>query len=113
MPSRSSESQADIKVVGDAGDGSEAVTLAATLRPDVVLMDVRMPRMDGIEATRRIVAAGTTPYILVLTTFDLDEYVSPPGAAAPAGSSSRTRPRRTCSPRSGPWPPAMRWWRPP
>jgi DNA-binding NarL/FixJ family response regulator len=78
------ESQADLEVVGDAGDGSEAVTLAATLRPDIVLMDVRMPRMDGIEATRRIVAAGPAPYILVLTTFDLDEYVF---AALRAGAS--------------------------
>lgn len=65
----------DIEVVGEAGDGREAVELVAAERPDVVLMDVRMPEMDGIEATRRIVASGADTRVLVLTTFDLDEYV--------------------------------------
>ncbi|HTN22400.1 MAG TPA: response regulator transcription factor [Solirubrobacteraceae bacterium] len=66
----------DIEIVGEAGDGHEAVEAARRLRPDVVLMDVRMPRMDGIEATRRLLAMGPhRPRVLVLTTFDLDEYV--------------------------------------
>jgi DNA-binding NarL/FixJ family response regulator len=67
----------DIEIVGEASDGHEAVEAARRLRPDVVLMDVRMPRMDGIEATRRLLATGTPHYprVLVLTTFDLDEYV--------------------------------------
>ncbi|MFD9889529.1 response regulator [Amycolatopsis sp. NPDC059027] len=66
--------QEDIDVVGEAGDGAQAVRLAEQLRPDVVLMDVRMPILDGVEATKRIVAAGTAR-VLVMTTFDLDEYV--------------------------------------
>jgi DNA-binding NarL/FixJ family response regulator len=64
----------DIEVVAEATDGSEAVALAASLRPDVVLMDIQMPGINGIEATRRIVA-GTHARVLILTTFDLDEYV--------------------------------------
>ncbi len=66
--------QADIDVVGEAGDGAQAIRLAEELRPDVVLMDVRMPVLDGVEATKQIVAAGTAR-VLVMTTFDLDEYV--------------------------------------
>ena len=78
------ESQPATDVVGEAAHGAEAVRLAADLRPDVVLMDIRMPGVDGIEATRRIVAAGGRSRVLVLTTFDLDEYVH---AALRAGAS--------------------------
>ena len=68
------DAEEDMRVVGEAGDGKAAVSMTTALRPDIVLMDVRMPVMDGIEATRRIVAAGTATRVLILTTFDLDEY---------------------------------------
>jgi DNA-binding NarL/FixJ family response regulator len=69
------EAEADIEVVGEAGDGKEALDVARRLDPDVLLMDVRMPELDGIEATARLVAGGGRARVLVLTTFDLDEYV--------------------------------------
>ncbi|MEU8265244.1 response regulator transcription factor [Micromonospora sp. NPDC048999] len=78
------ENNEDTDVVGEAGNGTEAVRRAEQLHPDVILMDVRMPGMDGIEATRRIVAAGDRSRVLVLTTFDLDEYAH---AALRAGAS--------------------------
>ncbi|GGL28851.1 response regulator [Planomonospora parontospora] len=68
------DAQPDMEVVGEAGDGAEAVRLARRLRPDVVLMDVRMPGTDGIEATGRIVRNRRQTRVLILTTFDLDEY---------------------------------------
>ncbi|MFC4068976.1 response regulator transcription factor [Actinoplanes subglobosus] len=67
--------QPDIEVAGEAGDGDEAVRMAADLRPDVVLMDVRMPVLDGLAATRRILARTPEVRVLMLTTFDEDEYV--------------------------------------
>jgi DNA-binding NarL/FixJ family response regulator len=70
------ESEPDIEVVGEAENGYQAVEAAARLAPDVVLMDIRMPELDGIEATRRLRAAqGTGPHVLILTTYDLDEYL--------------------------------------
>ncbi|HEY4227071.1 MAG TPA: response regulator transcription factor [Candidatus Limnocylindrales bacterium] len=79
------EAQPDIQVVGEASDGETAIRLARRLRPDVVLMDVRMPVLDGLEATRRLLAdVSPAPRIVILTTFDLDEYVY---AALQAGAS--------------------------
>ncbi|MEV4188985.1 response regulator transcription factor [Streptosporangium canum] len=79
------EARADLEVVGEAGDGREAVALVERLRPEVVLMDVRMPSVDGLEATRRIVASGSPARVIILTTYDVDEAVF---AALRAGASA-------------------------
>ncbi|GAB0108147.1 response regulator transcription factor [Nocardia sp. JMUB6875] len=78
------EATADLEVVAEAADGVAAVRAAAELRPDLVLMDLRMPGMDGVEATRRILAGGS-PKVLVLTTFDDDEHLFPALAAGASG----------------------------
>jgi DNA-binding NarL/FixJ family response regulator len=74
----------DIEVVGEACDGEQCLRVIRELKPDVILMDIRMPKLDGVEATRRIVAAGGESKVLILTTFDLDDYVY---AAMRAGAS--------------------------
>ncbi|MDY7104343.1 MAG: response regulator transcription factor [Actinomycetota bacterium] len=78
------DAEDDIDVIGEAADGREAIDAARRLRPDVVLMDIRMPNVDGVEATRVIAATADAPTVLILTTFDLDEYVY---AALRAGAS--------------------------
>src|SRR4051812_42816392 len=88
-----------IEVVGEAADGVEAVRLVGACRPTVVLMDIRMPRLDGLAATRQILTGDEPPRVLVLTTFDLDEYVFEALNAGAAGSCSRTTRRRS-------------WWTP-
>ncbi len=82
-----------IEVVGEAADGREAVRLAKELQPDVVLMDIRMPELDGIEATRRLRQAGVDAHVLVLTTFDLDEYVYDAMRAGAGGFLLKDAPR--------------------
>ena len=88
------EAENDLRVVGEAADGKQAVALAQQMSPDVVVMDVRMPGMDGIEATRRITSAGTIdgPRVLILTTFDLDEYVFEALRAGASGFALKSRP---------------------
>jgi len=91
------EGQDDIDVVGEAEDGAAAVTEAERLTPDVVLMDIRMPGTDGIEATRRIVSRGLPTRVLVLTTFDVDEYVYDAMKAGASGFLLKTAPPRQLS----------------
>jgi DNA-binding NarL/FixJ family response regulator len=88
------DAEDDLEVVGEAGDGRQAVELAASLTPDVVVMDVRMPVMDGIEATRQITAdhGAAGPRVLILTTFDLDEYVFEALRAGASGFALKSRP---------------------
>ena len=88
------DAEDDLEVVGQAADGREAVEIAARLRPDVVVMDVRMPVMDGIEATRQVTAGqgAGVPRVLILTTFDLDEYVFEALRAGASGFALKSRP---------------------
>ena len=88
------DAEDDLRVVGQAADGQQAVELAARLHPDVVVMDVRMPQLDGIEATQRITSSGEfgTPRVLILTTFDLDEYVFRALRAGASGFALKSRP---------------------
>jgi DNA-binding NarL/FixJ family response regulator len=83
----------DLEVCGEADDGEPAVALARELRPDVVLMDIRMPQLDGIEATRQITTADPAVRVLMLTTFDLDEYVVAAFRAGASGFLLKTAPR--------------------
>jgi DNA-binding NarL/FixJ family response regulator len=86
------DAEDDLEVVGEAADGRQAVELAKRLSPDVVVMDVRMPVMDGIEATRQITADLGSPRVLILTTFDLDEYVFDALRAGASGFALKSRP---------------------
>ena len=87
------ETQDDIDVVGEAADGAEAVQVARTVRPDVVLMDIRMPGLDGIEAMRRLLRDDHAPKVLMLTTFDLNEYLYEAMRAGASGFLLKDAPR--------------------
>ena len=105
------DSHADFDVVGEACDGEEAIAQVDVLEPDVVLMDLRLPGVDGAEATRRIRAAHPDVQVLVLTTYDTDDDIVRAVEAGPSATCSRTHPVRSCSggytPRRG----ASRCWR--
>ena len=100
-------SEPDLEVVGEAGGGHAAIKNTAALKPDVVLMDIRMPDLDGIEATRRIVRDVDGARILVLTTFDLDEYVYEALRAGASGFLLKDARRISYSQRSASSPPAV------
>lgn len=87
------DTQEDIEVVGEAADGAEAVQVARTVRPDVVLMDIRMPGLDGIEAMRRLLRDAEAPKVLMLTTFDLNEYLYEALRAGASGFLLKDAPR--------------------
>lgn len=95
------ESADDLTIVGEGGDGAEAVGLVREFRPDVVLMDIRMPAVDGLAATALVRAEPEPPQVIVLTTFDLDDYVMRALRPARPASCSRTRRRGSCSTASG------------
>jgi DNA-binding NarL/FixJ family response regulator len=86
------DAEPDLAVVGEAADGAQAVAMAAETAPDVVVMDIRMPVMDGLEATRLITGDGAGPRVLILTTFDLDEYVFRALRAGASGFALKSRP---------------------
>ncbi len=86
------EAEPDIDVVAEAGDGEEAVARALEAKPDIVLMDIRMPKLDGIQATQQLLAQLTTTRVLMLTTFDLDEYVVDAFRAGASGFVLKTAP---------------------
>ena len=87
------EAQPDIEVVGEASDGARAVELARKINPDVVLMDIRMPGMDGLDATRALLRSGAPTRVVILTTFDLDEYVYEAFKAGASGFLLKDLPR--------------------
>ena len=102
------ETDEAIEVVGEADDGQQAVTLTQALDPDVVIMDIRMPVLDGIKATERLMSTGTRTKVLMLTTYGLDEYVYAALRAGAAGFSSRPNRRHGCARRCTWSPPVMR-----
>ena len=108
------DAQPDIEVVAEAADGEEAVAVTQRVRPDVVLMDVRMPRMDGIEATRRLAGPGVDDpvKVVILTTFDLDEYVFDALQAGASGFLLKDSGAKTSCMRCAWWRPATRCSRP-
>ena len=102
------EARPELEVVGEAEDGFEAIEATRRLLPDVILMDVRMPNLDGVEATRGLVARGTDSRILILTTFDLDEYVYEAIRAGASGFLLKDVRPQGSSTRSTSWPRATR-----